>query len=79
MISILVSGALLPVLLGAWLVAAIFIWAFAGSNTLGGPAEGGEWWSGWAMIVLLVFAVAVDVVVGVRLYRRRTRQIGRRG
>lgn len=72
--SILVAGFLLPVLLGIWYVGALALLLTLGGNDTGdsGWSVSG-WWVSPVLAFLAVLALAADVLVGVRLYRRTLR------
>jgi hypothetical protein len=75
-ISIVVAGFLLPVFLGIWYVAAIaLLFALPGADTGDSGWSVKGWWVSPAIALLAVLAVASDVLVGVRLYRRKLRAI----
>ena len=75
--AVVVSGVLLPLLLGVWWVAALWFTLDNGAD-LGGygaaPRGGDGPWVGPVLILSFLLAVALDVLVGWRLYRALNRR-----
>jgi hypothetical protein len=65
---------LLPAFFGIWYVASVaLLFTLAGADTDDSGWSVNGWWVNPALALVALLAIASDVLVGVRVYRRRLR------